>query len=359
MPDFKDIPDDAKFDVKLGKEVVAKFCVACGRFTKGTSAHYSCEHTDPVPQRLVFTGTQPTVEASAPIAAVVPPAPLLVRCEAFESGPLQANDVDDDITVDSAYLAFDAVNESVALDLPESVPFLASESTRSGVTLACSDSWHAGLLDRAPSADLDPSQSSQVVQPMMARDLPTLLMMVCRNVSRGGYRVLTLFLLGALHFVHTVFPPNRLQAAAGHTSSPLSCLGGNGGTNAQGRHFPVSLVCQWSMGQSAGTACRQDVCYYGDLVAHWCQAHPLLLRLAIKYCLQGVDVEDSDHNKIGSTTMEGPSGLLESVQDGHKGLQQTCSQECAFTREGQVDDVLSGLIRHGQPSSIQMFRLFL
>jgi len=186
MPDFKDIPDDAKFDVKLGKEVIAKFCVACGRFTKGASAHYSCEHTDPVPQRRVFTGTQPTVEASAPIAAVVPPAPLLVRCEAFESGPLEANDVDDDITVDSAYLASDAVNDSMDLDLPESVPFLASESTRSGVTLACSDSWHAGLLVHAPSADLDPSQSSQVVQPMMAWDLPTLLMMVCRNVSRGG-----------------------------------------------------------------------------------------------------------------------------------------------------------------------------
>jgi len=38
--------------------------------------------------------------------------------------------------------------------------------------------------------------------------------------------VLTLFLLAELHFVHTVFPPNRLQAADNHTSSPCHALEG-------------------------------------------------------------------------------------------------------------------------------------
>jgi hypothetical protein len=45
MPPRANIPDEAEHSIKIGEEVVAKYCRHCGRFVKGNMAHYTKEHT--------------------------------------------------------------------------------------------------------------------------------------------------------------------------------------------------------------------------------------------------------------------------------------------------------------------------
>ena len=44
MPDFKDIPDDARYTIEIDGTTMAIFCNKCKRFTRGTKKHHSTEH---------------------------------------------------------------------------------------------------------------------------------------------------------------------------------------------------------------------------------------------------------------------------------------------------------------------------
>ena len=44
MPDFADIPDDARYTIKIDGVTMAIFCKKCKRFTRGTKKHHTSEH---------------------------------------------------------------------------------------------------------------------------------------------------------------------------------------------------------------------------------------------------------------------------------------------------------------------------
>ena len=44
MPSREQIPDDAKHSIEVDGKTVAKYCRHCGRFSKGSSQHYTSEH---------------------------------------------------------------------------------------------------------------------------------------------------------------------------------------------------------------------------------------------------------------------------------------------------------------------------
>lgn len=73
MPEQKHIPDDAQHTVEINGKVVAKYCRHCGRFGKGTIAHFTKDHKGG--RRHCAYQAPPT---GAPVPAPAPAGPPLV-----------------------------------------------------------------------------------------------------------------------------------------------------------------------------------------------------------------------------------------------------------------------------------------
>lgn len=89
MPPCAFCKDDDKFNVSLSGNVVAKCCRHCGRFTKGSTAHCTCEHTGTqnlFPHQGSANGAPAPAPAPAPAAPTPASAPASANLAAFPSG---------------------------------------------------------------------------------------------------------------------------------------------------------------------------------------------------------------------------------------------------------------------------------
>jgi hypothetical protein len=71
MPAREHIPDSAEYSITISGQVVAKYCRHCGRFVKGTSQHFTKDHTG-TRNTFGYQGPSPQAPAPAPAPALPP-----------------------------------------------------------------------------------------------------------------------------------------------------------------------------------------------------------------------------------------------------------------------------------------------